>query len=913
MKRLGTILGVTATLLTLVGSAPGEAATRARFRAETILNDPSVRISAGGRHTCQVNEDGTVRCWGANDVGQLGNGSKTTGPTRIPVLVTSPSSSNPLTNVVAVAAGGSHTCALLAGGTVSCWGANGDGQFGDGTTSDRLVPVTVITSPNNPLTNVVAITAGTNHTCALLAGGTVACWGGNDSGQLGIGTAGADRLTPATVITSPNTPLTNVVAITAGSLYTCALQAIGRVHCWGNNVFGQLGTGDMAPSSVPVIVSALSNAVAITAGGSFHTCALLADGTARCWGFNANGQLGDGTTTNRLTPVTVKDAAGNNLTIAVAITNKGSHTCALLANGTGRCWGLNGNGQLGDGTTATSPTAVAVGTFFNPLTNAVAITGGGSHTCALLADGSAKCWGLNTSGQLGISNTAPANTAPTAVLGGGGSVTARDIAAGRNHTCAVRANGTVACWGNNDSGQLGDGTTTTQLIPVAVSNSAAPVAAIAAGDAHTCALQADGTVRCWGDNTFGQLGDGTTVSRLTPGLPVAGLVNAVAIAAGGALGSAHTCALLGDGTVKCWGSNGSGQLGTGDTLPSSVPVPVFDLANVVSIAAGEFHTCAIVALGVPFCWGFNGSGRLGTSPTTNPLLPSLVSLGNSVAIAVGNTHTCALRADGTSWCWGANLFGQLGIGSTVSRPVPTFTNLFNVVAIAGGFGHTCALLAGGTLVNNGDARCWGDNSVGQLGNSSTTSSTTPVAVRTVRTFNGISIGSPLLMTVGITTGRRHTCALLVTGGVVCWGDNSSGQLGNNSTTNRSSPFTVPSFTLNIDPRVVLEHNDRVSTVTILANCEAGERLHVNVALTQGEVSGHGVGEGECTGGLGRYPVRVPAHGRDGFIEGPAEVSAEARIVEGGSVVDTQEWTRKVQIVSAPNPHEKESGELQVKR
>src|SRR4030095_2042845 len=174
--------------------APGEAATRARFRAETILNDPSVRISAGTSHSCQVNEDGTVRCWGGNVSGQLGNGITTTDPTRVPVLVSG------LTTAVAVAAGASHTCALLAGATVRCWGSTPDGQIGDGTSVNRLTPATVITSANTPLTNAVAIAAGSNHTCALLAGGTVACWGGNDAGQLGTGTAGADRLTPATVI-----------------------------------------------------------------------------------------------------------------------------------------------------------------------------------------------------------------------------------------------------------------------------------------------------------------------------------------------------------------------------------------------------------------------------------------------------------------------------------------------------------------------------------------------------------------------------------------------------------------------------------------------------------------------------------------------------------------------------------------
>jgi hypothetical protein len=143
--------------------------------------------------------------------------------------------------------------------------------------------------------------------------------------------------------------------------------------------------------------------------------------------------------------------------------------------------------------------------------------------------------------------------------------------------------------------------------------------------------------------------------------------------------------------------------------------------------------------------------------------------------------------------------------------------------------------------------------------------------------------------------------------VVCWGENTNGQLGIGSITNQSSPVTVPSFTLNIDPSVVLELNDRATTVTILANCEVGERLHVTVALTQGGVSGHGVAQGECTGGLGRYSVDVRAQGRDAFGEGAAEVSAEARIVEGGSVAETHEWTRKVQVTSAPKTENGEAG------
>jgi alpha-tubulin suppressor-like RCC1 family protein len=568
------------------------------------------------------------------------------------------------------------------------------------------------------------------------------------------------------------------------------------VQCWGENVFSQLGigvTGGGARFS-PVEVGSLSNVVAITAA-VHHTCALLGNGTARCWGLQGSvGVFGDGTTVaQRPLPVTV-----SGLTNATAIETGDNHTCALLANGNARCWGFNGSGQIGDITTTTRFTPTAVGNSLNPLNSAVAITAGGAHTCALLADGSAKCWGNNETGQLGISNTALANIAPTPVLGGGGSaLTARNIAAGRNHTCAVRANATVACWGSNDSGQLGNLTVTISPTPVPVSGLTGPVSAIAAGDTHTCAL-VNGSVQCWGANGSGQLGLGDNLDRPTA-VTVPGLTNAVGIAAGGTLGTAHTCASLANGTVRCWGSNGSGQLGTGNTSPSAFPVAVPGLTNVVAIAAGEFHTCALVASGASFCWGFNGSGRLGEGTQTTRLNPALVGLTNVVGVAGGSSHTCALRSDGAPFCWGANASAQLGIGSTGGfQALPMFVNLPNAIAIAGGLGHSCAVVSAAGAILSGDVRCWGDNSVGQLGNASTSAAPLPApqVVKTVRTINyiggSITIETPLGSTVGIAIGRRHSCTLHANGGVRCWGDNSSGQLGINSTEPFvSQPRAVP--------------------------------------------------------------------------------------------------------------------------
>jgi alpha-tubulin suppressor-like RCC1 family protein len=342
-------------------------------------------------------------------------------------------------------------------------------------------------------------------------------------------------------------------------------------------------------------------------GGFYHTCALLSDGTAKCWGYNYWGQLGDGARTNRLrlTPVTV-----SGLTNAVAIAAGYYHTCALLNNGTAKCWGNNNYGQLGNGTIASNNTPVTV----SGLTNAVAIAAGYLHTCALLSDGTAKCWGRNDYGQLG-DGTGTNKSTPVTVSGLTNAVA---IAAGYYHTCALLNNGTAKCWGNNNYGQLGNGTIASNNTPVTVSGLTNAVA-IAAGYLHTCALLSDGTAKCWGRNDYGQLGDGTGTNKSTP-VTVSGLTNAVAIAAG----RDYTCALLSDGTAKCWGWNYDGQLGDGTRTDRSTPVTVSGLTNAVAIAAGAAHTCALLNNGTAKCWGWNGAGQLGDGTMTSKSTPVTV-------------------------------------------------------------------------------------------------------------------------------------------------------------------------------------------------------------------------------------------------------------------------------------------------
>lgn len=351
---------------------------------------------------------------------------------------------------------------------------------------------------------VAAISTGLNHSCALTSAGGAKCWGNNTVGEVGDGTTN-QRDTPVGVVGLGS----GVSAVEAGLAHTCGLSTDGSVRCWGSNDGGQLGDGTTKNRWTPVDVDGLSSGVEAIAVGSNHSCALTTSGGVKCWGHNESGQLGDGSTTNRHLPV---DVIGLGSGVA-AISAGAQHTCALTTSGAVECWGANFTGQLGDNTTTDSSTPVDV---IGLSSGVAAISAGGGHTCAVTTAGGAKCWGANAAGQLGDGTTL-ARHAPVNVLGLSSGVTW--IAAGGSHTCAVQ-DAAAKCWGLNHSGQLGDGITTAQHTPVAVLGLESGVTAVSAGSwASTCATAAS-DVLCWGNNATGQLGDGTTARRLIPTLVV---------------------------------------------------------------------------------------------------------------------------------------------------------------------------------------------------------------------------------------------------------------------------------------------------------------------------------------------------------------------------------------------------------
>lgn len=336
-----------------------------------------------------------------------------------------------------VSAGGFHTCAITGSGAAKCWGRNTDGQLGNSRNNNSSYPVQV----SGLTENVMSISAGYDHACAVTLAGAAKCWGNNDDGELGNGNN-----------TSSNRPVTvrglnrGVAAISAGSNFTCAKLVSGSIKCWGKGTYTQLGNGSTGSTNVPVRVIGLGESAKSVSAGGLHACALLESGAVKCWGYNTSGQLGNGSLNSTLVPVSVIAVDE-----VVAITTGAVHSCAILAAGEVKCWGSNSYGQLGTSRMEYSATPVRVA---NVGANITTISAGGSSNCVLNSDGIAKCWGDNTFGELGNGTVEDVpHPRPARVLTLAG---AKAVTVGWSHACAVTSGRKMRCWGYNVDGQMGN-------------------------------------------------------------------------------------------------------------------------------------------------------------------------------------------------------------------------------------------------------------------------------------------------------------------------------------------------------------------------------------------------------------------------------------------------------------------------
>jgi len=722
-------------------------------------------LSVGGSHVCMLTNESTVRCWGAGGFGQLGDGSTNIARPYGMTILNSP------VDMASIVGGQSHSCALKADGNVLCWGKNDVGQLGRGTLNTPPFDSTPGESVSLSLSpNAIKIAAGADHTCAIMNTHIVRCWGSGTQGELGNGLQN-DSGQPVKVSNIGMNGASGAIAIATGSRHSCALLQNKTVQCWGRNNEGQLGIGNSStPKLTPVEVTTLNNADVIAIGASgLTTCALTGTGEVWCWGYNAYGQVGDNNMPNNaVSPQKV--IPGNAKELAVG----GLHVCARLIDGKVQCWGLNSKGQLGiagDTQNKQTPTdAAAVGSVRY-------LAAGGSTTCARrLSDDVIICWGDNTSGQLGTGSVSLSNNPPLGVVETQQSINIFSaIALGEAHTCALNSQSNLSCWGRNDFSQLGNN----QL------NILTNVTDIAAGANHTCAIN-DAKLYCWGKDDIGQLGG----SNLSQNKPVIDL-NQVAVMA---TGEAHTCANhTVYGLPYCWGNNDFGQLG-----PSAVAggqVNFTQLSSVSIMAAGKRHTCAVgnyIGQNGLYCWGLNDVAQLGnmTNATTNfpnPIPQPVANLTDISALAAGSGHTCAVgKYNGTAglYCWGYNAHGQLGttngMGSSYFSQ-PQKADIDIVTVLAAGWQHTCGI---GTRNGVTGLYCWGRNNFGQIGSSNTTATAVPVLVPIPGTV------------ISVRAGANHTCALNSQGQLYCWGSNSEGQLGPSvSVLQTSTPTLVSSVSL----------------------------------------------------------------------------------------------------------------------
>ena len=809
-------------------------------------------IAVGGLHACAILATRHIVCWGNDGAGQLGDGGSVNQPAPVEAIG--------ITTATQIAAAPDHTCAIVEGNLPYCWGANDWMQLGAGETLDpQRTPVAMTKILEVDL--ALAIFVAEDMTCVRRMDYGTICWG---SPYTGLSTGGV---------------VPGLRQVSMGGT-ACAVLGTLNLTCWGGGTVSLRSPGDLPGAWIVAV-------------GPNHACAETYAGAVSCWGANTRGQLGRGSTSveealapvpglNGLAPTDTgdhsvcirgRDAAGN----VTPYDGWSCTTLTILPETEARLASLDLSGPAlspafsRDTTTYTaevdtySPsitivanqlewhatmayrTGMGAWTVLYPMNDLATITVP-VGTTLLQVQVTAEDGLATTTYTVSLTRVAPDETGPTVTTpvltpstisrGGSASVvatisdpsgvssgevridagpwkslfyragmagdasvdlgitftSAASITAGESHACALTYAGTVTCWGDGGYGQLGQGVTLSSATPVPVDISG--VTQVVAGRWHTCALLDDTTVRCWGANEFGELGDYTNTNAAAPvtvvGIDGAGTLTGVVALSGGGY---HTCALLASGSVACWGRGDYAELGDDRGADSTVPVLVSGITTATAIAAGDVHSCAVLANGTVQCWGAGNNGRLGTGSYDWAYTPEPVSgLANAVAVAAGGAHTCAMLATGGLSCWGSNALGQLGLDPSVTpetnAPAPV-TGVTGVTALRASFHDTCVLRSTGVV------SCWGEVATAAPGTGGTTGA------------------------MGVAAGGVFACSLSRTGTIACWGDNQAGSLGNGThDSSASAVVSSTSDTLLADGshQVCIRATDGPGNVTSPASC-----------------------------------------------------------------------------------------------
>lgn len=812
-------------------------ATTADFTVPTLVesgdldNEKIIDFSLGGGHICVILEDNSLWCWGFNKFGQAGQPAST-------YTVTTPQKILALENdvIIKIATTAHSTCATTDDGRLYCWGGNNYGQLGinnanTDATSPYYTEVPQLVSSYGQIaadgTQIADIEGGVYSMYARATNGYMYSWGRNAFGQLGLGNQ-TDTNVPARI-----TGISRVERMGGASQAMCAINALHKLYCWGANHYGQVGAGTpgthvLTPTQVTTTIG--SKNILQVEGGDNHVCARSSDNMLYCWGYNASGQLGYTTATSggTITPTQVTNASVTGLTLLDIATSRSS-TCALGTNGAMYCWGFDANGTLGNGATDSTGAYWAVVVEAVDRTNlantpTVQFDGVAATSVKVIdtnrisavvpahAAGAVNVQVTNANGQSATKaggytyNATPTVTSVNPTQGptaGGTSLTVNgtgftnaayftDISTKGTHTCGLSSAKQLYCWGENSFGQLGTGDKVDRDAPVNITSQGAllgkTIAQVATGLSTTCVITTDSRVICWGRNQSGKISDtGVDVTLPTD------ITDRGALVGNGApvevdLGDEQICVRTATGKLICWGDNQYGQIGVGSsgndiTTPTLVSVGG---KTITAVKTGGYTTCALASDGTFYCWGRNDYGQVGNGTTTSPVTtPQNISAVGALSgqtkttnFDIGLLNTCMLTSAQKLICWGYGARGQLGGILLPSTSTPTDVSNFGDLD-----GQAPASVSVGryticTLTTTGNVICAGQGQFGLTGDRTYIDQT---SFRNISYPVGTRGDIKSKVTTKLEVGPYHACAITADEQTSCWGNNADGRLGRNYT------------------------------------------------------------------------------------------------------------------------------------